>query len=214
MRNNVITDIIKKSLEKKMLTYKKGDYLFHENEEAEGIYLLVSGKVKIIKNCKGDSNMILHIASGADVLGIHAVVNKHNHTYSATAITKTTVYLIPRIEFLNIVKQDIKFKLIVMRLLCSSIDMLENKMSSRIEKSAGERLAETLVTLSRTYGTDKNNYINFELSLQDLADMICTSREYANKIIYELSKKDLIASVSGKIQILNSKGLEQIAMKK
>lgn len=206
-----LAELIKESTEKKIYTVRKNEYLFHENEAAKGIYLIVSGRVKIVKNENQPAQTILYLVKPGDILGIHAVVNGHNTTNSAVALVNTHVCFIPGREFQKLIKRNNQYKFIVMQLLCTRIDIVENQIWSMNEKSASERFAELMVLLADTYGINDKNVLKIELGLDELADLTGTSKGYLGKIISEFCQKELLNIKGTTITVLELDSLKDIA---
>ena len=211
MKKSPLYEIITESAEKKILVFKKDDYLFHENEASNGVYFVITGKVKIIKNENQPVQTILYLVKPGDVLGIHAVINEHSYTSSAVALVNTSVCFVPAKEFQNLINYNNKHKLSVMQLLCSNIDIIESKITSRTERTAGERFAELLVLLADTYGLTKENELKIELNLDDLASLTGASKGYLSKIITEFCLKEWISIKGNAIKILALDCLEKEA---
>ncbi len=136
-----IIDIIARSANKKLLTIPEDTSLFSENKPSVGVYFLLKGKVKIVKSRGEQPPLILHLAKNGELLGVDAAINKHPHSNSAVTISESSIYVIPSEEFLDIINSDIEYKLHIMKLLCSSIDVIEEHISSISERSASERFA-------------------------------------------------------------------------
>lgn len=213
MDNSLLTEIIYKSTRRRFLTFVRNDPLFREGEEASGVYIIISGGVKITKHNKPDTSIILRIANEGEALGIHTVINEQEHTTSAIALVKTKTHFIPADEFLLIIKDNMRYRLNVMKMLCSNINVIEANINIRSQKTAGERLADILISLVRTYGTDEDGYINLELPRGDFAELVGTSREYIARLVHEFSKSGLISTPSarGRIKVLNLERLETLA---
>ncbi len=211
MKKSPLKEILIESVQKKILTYKKDDYLFHENGNSDGIYLMISGKAKIIKNDNQPAQTILYLVKPGDVLGIHAVINEQNFTSSAIALGKASVCFIPAKEFRALINYNNKYKIDVMQLLCSNIDLIESKISSRQDKNTSERFAEVLVLLSNTYGLTETNELKMDMTLDDLANLAGTSRGYLTKIIADFCQKEWISVKGNVIRILNPDFLEREA---
>jgi len=206
-----LKEIIIESAGKKILTFHKDEYLFHENEDSNGVYFVISGKVKIIKNENQSAQIILYLAKPGDILGIHAVINELKYTSSAVALVNTCVCFVPAKEFQNLINYNNKHKLSIMQLLCSNIDIIESKIISRTEKTTGERFAELIVLLADTYGLTKENELKIELSFEDLADLAGTSKRYLSKIIAEFCQKEWVSFKGNVIKILELNSLEEEA---
>jgi CRP-like cAMP-binding protein len=211
LKKSPLYKIISESAEKKILTFHKDDYLFHENEDSDGVYFVITGKVKIIKNEKQPAQTILYLVKPGDVLGIHAVINEHKYTNTAVALVNTSVCFVPAEEFRFLINYNNMHKLSVMQLLCSNIDIIESKITSRTEKTAGERFAELLILLADTYGLTKDNELKIELSFEDLANLTGTSKGYLNKIIGEFCQKEWVSFKGNVIKVIELNSLEKEA---
>ena len=205
-----LNEVLSASKKRKILIFEKNEYLFNENEICDGLYFVISGKVKIVKTDMNSGQCILFIAKPGDFLGLHAIINEHMYTTSAITIAKSTICFIPSGEFLEIVQTNNTAKLVVMQLLCKRIDQLENKVAMRNEKPTDSRLADSLITLLSAYGTDANNFIRIELKPDDLASMVGTSRAYLNKIINDFTKQKIICFEHNKIKILDLQRLKDL----
>src|SRR5437764_15360009 len=60
-------------------TYPKGATLFTEGEEANGVYMLCKGRVKLSAYSSDGKALILRIASAGDILGLSAAIGDTPH---------------------------------------------------------------------------------------------------------------------------------------
>lgn len=204
-------EIVRESVFKEILTFKKNEFLFHENDPTKGIYLILSGKAKIITDESKQNHTILYLVKPGDILGIHAIINGHNYTNSAVALVSTEVCFIPGREFYDLINNNNDYKMIIMQLLCSRIDLIENQITSRSEKTASERFAELLILLDDTYGADDKQRLRIKLKLDELASLSGTSRGYLSRIIGEFCQKKIIGFQGHNITIFNRNELESLA---
>lgn len=211
MKKSPLNKILTESKEKKILTFKKDEYLFREKEESDGVYFVITGKVKIIKHENQPMQTIINLVCPGDVLGIHAVINEHSFTSSAIALVNTSVCFVPAGEFRTLVNLNNDYKMHIMQLLCSNIDLIESKIASRNEKNASERFAELLVLLINTYGISENNELKIDLGIEDLANLTGTSKGYLGKIISEFCEKGLIRFKGSVLEIVDQEFLAKEA---
>src|ERR1700761_100929 len=85
--------------------YPAGSTLFLENEQAKGIFLLCSGKVKLSVNSKGGKTLILEFAGPGEVLGLSASMSGTAHEVSAEAVHPSKVAFISRQDFTRFVSK-------------------------------------------------------------------------------------------------------------
>lgn len=207
IKESPLNEIINESSRKELLSFRKNEYLFHEGDPSGGVYFVLSGKVKIVKNENQPTHLILYLVKPGDVLGIHAVINEHCHTNSAVALTSTSVCFIPANEFRQIVNKDNQYKISVMQLLCTNIDLLENKFSGYGDRTTSQRFAGILLLLADTYGMTGKQALKIELAADDLANMAGTTRVYLGKIISDFCNKKWISTKGNAITILDKNSL-------
>jgi len=209
-KNTGLEEIIKNYKDLIPLVFHKNEILFQEGESAKGIYCIESGNVKLSKKEAKNSERILHLASKGEILGLHAVVNRHEYSNSAVALTKTHSCFITADDFLKLIESNNTYKLLVMKSLCSRIDTMENHLNRISEKPSDERFADTLLMLANKYGLNRSKELNIHLSLDELSSFTCTSKSYMKKIISDFSQRGLISFSGGIINIHDLPQLENI----
>jgi CRP/FNR family transcriptional regulator, cyclic AMP receptor protein len=83
--------------------YEPGDCLFVQNSEAQGIFLLRSGRVKLVATSSSGKRMLLHIAVPGEVLGL-GTLSGEPYELTAECMGSCTVDFIPRSQFLAFLK--------------------------------------------------------------------------------------------------------------
>ena len=83
--------------------------------------------------------------------------------------------------------------------------MAENRLINLAQKPVRERLAEAILILKETYGTEKgdNSPLNVNLSREDLANIVGTATETVIRLLSDFKSEKLIATKGRKIEILN-----------
>lgn len=203
MSNNItgLEEIIQNYGDLKHYTFSKNEYIFKENDAAEGLYCIKSGSVKIFKLEPNNEERILHLATKGEILGLHSVVNNHPYTNSAVALDETKACFISAKNFNELINSNNTYKLLVMKSLCSRIDTMENHIIRICEKMSDERFAETLLLLIKKYGLNKEGDLRVKLNVDELASYTCTSKSYMKKIITEFSTRGIIKYSGGIIKV-------------
>jgi len=107
----LLEDLDNSDLEKmakiiKKLSFRKGEYLFKEKEDAKGLYLINSGKVEISKVTPDDWKQRLAVLSSGHFLGELSIIEHRRHEATAIALENTEVFLIGRKDFEKMEKED------------------------------------------------------------------------------------------------------------
>jgi CRP-like cAMP-binding protein len=90
-----------------------------------------------------------------------------------------------------------------MKILCSKIDYIEGRMTSIACKKSKSRLVEQLLHLGLKHNKTNKNAVEFEYDVEELANIIGTTKNYLYKLFGQLSRKGLISVRFHKIKILD-----------
>jgi CRP-like cAMP-binding protein len=132
----LLEDLGKKDLEKiakviKKLSFKKGVYLFRENEETKGLYLIRSGKVEISKTTHDGWKQTLAVLSSNHYLGELSIIEHRRHEATAVALMNTEIFLITKKDFEKMEKNDVKLTSKLMKKLVLILSMNLRRMNEK-----------------------------------------------------------------------------------
>lgn len=82
-----------------VLRYEPGQPLFREGEQPVGVYLLNSGRVKLLFTGRNGTAKPLREALPRQILGVSSVVTRHPHECTAVAAETCEVAFIEREDF-------------------------------------------------------------------------------------------------------------------
>ena len=86
-------------------SYPHGDYLFHEGDFADGVCLVLDGRVEIVKQA-GEGEQILGIFEPGEFLGEVAVLDGQGRSTSARANGDVSIAKIPREQLLEVLSTE------------------------------------------------------------------------------------------------------------
>ena len=204
-------DIEKLNLNKNCNFYKKGQVIFFEGNYPGGLFCIREGKVKVFKIGSTGKEQIIRFAKNGDALGYRALLVGETYSASASALEDSHICFISRDIVFELFKTNHNFSFNLLKLLSRDLEDVENKMVKLAQKPVRDRLAEALLILKETYGTDKQGYINISLSREDFANIVGTATETVIRLLAELKKENLISTKGKKIKIDNLNGLVQIS---
>lgn len=208
--NAGLLEIIRNDKDISPQTYRKGDIIFNEDENAKGIYSIESGSIKLFKKGHAGEERIIYLATTGEILGLHSVVNDHPYASTAVVLSETKASFISAERFMQLINSNNTYKLLVMKSLCSRIDSMEEHIVGVSEKMSEERFADTLLMLIDKYGINSSKALNVNLTLDELASFTCTSRSYMKKIVSDFSSKGIVSISANTIKILNLSKIKNI----
>lgn len=193
--------------------FRKGDYIFYEGDREPGIYFVVDGIVKLIKETSEGKTVILQLVTKDESFGWLVMKGtKPTSTYSAQALVDTTVLYISNNDFLKLL---LLYPALAVRITCEAtkriLEAYDRLKSLAVEKVEG-RIANLLLELADKIGDpDKDKItINAPITRQDIAEMAGTTVETAIRIISKWKKDGILDTERGKIEIYDIDFLEDI----
>lgn len=193
-------------------SYRKGTVIFMEGEPGEGFHFVKSGKVKIIKMTDDGREHIIHILGPGDLFAEVLLFN--NRPYPATAIAgeDARVGIIKNTDLERLVLTNNAIALQLIKALSQRLLYAQQKIKNLALNDVTARTAETLLRLGREHGrqTTKGIEINLDLSRQDLASLVGTTRETVTRTLSVLKKDGLIEFDGHQLIITNPQKLARL----
>lgn len=188
---------------------KRNQPIFSEGEQATGLYIVVSGSVKIYKLSFDGKEQILHILGAGEPFAEVAVFA--GSTYPANAITmeKSRVFFIPRQSFMELIKSYPSLAMSMLATLSLRLRQFAGMIESLSLKEVPGRLATHLLLLSdQNKGEAK---VELAISKTQLAAYLGTIPETLSRILAKLTKGGFIESQGSTITLVDREGLEELA---
>lgn len=104
------------SRERNVVSLRAGEALFRKGDAAQGIYVVLSGELRI-----GDGNIVYEQVSAGGIVGEMALIDHAPRSAAVTAVTQCSVAEIDEKRFLFLVQQTPSFALSVMRVMSSRL---------------------------------------------------------------------------------------------
>ncbi|NLN39397.1 MAG: Crp/Fnr family transcriptional regulator [Smithella sp.] len=189
--------------------YSKGQIFFSEGDNADGFYIILSGRVKIFKLSPDGKEQIFHILEAPEPFGEAAVFSGENFPASATALVETPVLFFPAGKFTGLIRQDPILALSMLGLLSLRLRKLTTLVENLSLKEVPARLAAYLLYQSRD--NEHKPVIELDVSKNQMAGLLGTIPETLSRILKRMAEENLIKTDARTITILNRKHLTDLA---
>ncbi len=190
---------------------KKGDVIFEEGENVNGIYCIKDGICKLTKLSANGKDHIVKLVSKGELLGQRSMISDEPVNLSAVALEDMQVCFIPKSEVMGYFDKNNQFSMNVMKTICGDLKEADDHMVNLTQKTVKERLAETLLYLNDTFGKNKDNSLKIQLSRDELASIIGTATESCIRLLSDFKKLGLIELTGKKIVLKDINALKKLA---
>ncbi|WP_295655733.1 response regulator [uncultured Mucilaginibacter sp.] len=206
-KNNGLAELKKIIQERKTRQFKKNQVIYYEGDKGNGLYLLLSGKIKTIKLAEDGRELMTGIYTDDDYLGITAVLSNEPFSDTATALEDSTLCLIPKdqIEPLLNLYPDVAKEFI--KLLANDIREKEEQLLQLAYHSVRKRMAEAMLRLGKQ---GAKNGETFKMTREDLAAMAGMATETVSRTLSDFKDEGLIDKKGSTITILDLQRLTRM----
>lgn len=192
-----------------MRRYRKNMYIFMEGEAGEAFYFVKKGAIKLFQVLEDGREKILHFVGPGEVFA--EVVLFEGGSYPATAQTleDTEVGIIRNTDMERLLCQHGQMAVKIIKVMSRRLRQAQQHIRDLALKGAYGRLASTLLQLARDYGTPRADGITIDLNLsqQELASLIGTSRETVARILSDFKRLGAVEVERQRITILEPRKL-------
>ena len=196
---------------KSSFTIKKGEPIFEEGENVNGIFCVKDGVCKLSKLSPNGKDQIVKLVSKGELLGQRSMISDEPVNLSAIALEDMEVCFIPKSEIMGLFTQNNNFSMNVMKAICGDLKEADDHMVNMAQKTVKERLAETLLYLKDTFGTNDDQSLKTQLSREELASIIGTATESCIRLLSDFNKNGLIEIKGKKIYLKDISKLKREA---
>ncbi|MCD8508496.1 MAG: Crp/Fnr family transcriptional regulator [Bacillus sp. (in: Bacteria)] len=184
---------------------KKGSVLFHEGDEAEHIYLIEMGKVRLSKTSAEGKVFFFQMKKRHDVIGELSLYNSINYHFNAEIIQDSTLIRYNRKDVEELIKINCELAVCFMKSLAFENHTILSQFRDLIFCGKEGAVYSILIRLSNEYGKRITTgiLINRKITNQELANYIGATRESINRILKRLIKNNIISVNTKYITIHN-----------
>jgi CRP/FNR family transcriptional regulator len=196
--------------------YPRGAVLFVEGQRPRGVYILCEGRAKVSISSKEGKTFVLRIAQSGDLLGLNSALTGRPYDATIAALENCRIDFVSRADFTKFLDRSNAARVEVSQALGNELsEVIERARSLLLSQSAGEKLARLLLKWCDELGkvTPQGIRLNHGLTQEEIAQMICASRETVSRLLAELKRKQILRLDSTDIYVRNRTALELIAQR-
>jgi len=187
-------------------SYYADQYIFHQGDEANQLYIILSGKVSIETYTEdGKVTQFIHLGTG-EVFGEFAVLDAGLRSAGARILHKTELASLTKSAFHDILDDNPLILKSLLSFLIARLRNSNNQIESLVTLSLLQRTAQLLLSMSKTDGHV------LLITQKQLSERLFASREKVNAKLKELETKGVIKCGHRNIEIVSVDQLENLSV--
>ncbi len=175
-------------------SYAKNSIIAFEDDPEDALYVVVSGKVKVVLTGEDGREVILSIRREGDFFGEMSLIADVPRLAHVIAMEDSNLLMLRREHFHRCIADIPQMAIGLLRAMCERMRQADHKIGGLVLLDVPGRVSRVLLEVA-----DQNDgvHITKEITHNTIAQMIGSTRETVSRAIRDLAVKQLI-TVSGR----------------
>lgn len=194
-----------------MTHFRKHEHIFMAGDEADALYIVQDGTVKVAYVDQNGEEKILNLFQKGDVFG-HLFLGKYRTRIgNAQALSDVVLCRLTEIDFIGLIQRFPQIALNFIRHQADEHRESVARMHALMSTDARHRLLGILLLLARRYCCDEREWFTLPESLtqEDIANMTGLNRSTVSLLINDLRRQNVLGG-TGRGLSVNRKAVENL----
>jgi len=165
--------------------FKKSETILYEEDTSEFMYIILFGKVKVVRVTEDGKEIILAVHQAGEFFGEMSLIDGKTTPASVIATEDSLVAIIAKNDFYSILSTHNKVMISLLKIFCTRLRKCWDTIQLLNFNNASQRTKMLFLMLSDEYGEKSSEGItlNIKLTHQDIAEMTGMTRESVTRIL-------------------------------
>ncbi len=171
-------------------SYPRNVYVMHAGDETDSIYVVLSGKAKVLINDEQGHEVILGYLNAQDFFGEMGILDDQPRSASVCTLESCEMLRLSKDGFMSCLKENTEVAMLVIRNLVRRLRAADRKIESLALVDVSGRVARILLDLAEEI--DGRLVVQRTPAKQDIARQIGASREMVSRVVKDLEQRGLL----------------------
>lgn len=192
--------------------FHKNEIILQEENTCHFMYVVFSGKVKVVHQSERGKEYILAFHKQGDYFGEMALLDGKTAPASVIAMEDTEIGLLERADFTQALLSNETVVQHIIMMLCSRLRDSWLRLKVMNLSDAEQRVRAVIRHLGATYGVSdqRGTIVTMKLTHKDIAEYASVARETVSRLLKRFISNDEIEVLSGKYLLLKPGFSEKI----
>jgi CRP/FNR family transcriptional regulator, dissimilatory nitrate respiration regulator len=189
----------------------KGEILFHEGGRAEAMYIVLAGRIKLVRYSPRGKELLLHLARPGDSFAEAALFGPGTYPATAEAVEDSRLWGLPRERLLEEFRRSPELGLSMVASLSMWTRRLASKLELLTQRRVEERLAIYLLGRAGGRPLEAGAVLRLPEAKQLIAAQCGTAPEVLSRTLRRLEDDGVLSSAGEIITIHDPTALQALA---
>lgn len=188
--------------------FTKGETVFEEGAPAPGLWVVLDGRVKLVRVSPRGREQVLHAESSGATLGEVPLFDGGGYVATAVAAEPSRLLFVPRVALLDLCRRRPEVALGVIRVLARRVRAFAALIEDLALRDVTARLAHFLLAEARRSGSGE---VQLPGTRDEVAARLGTVRELVSRSLSRLRSRGLIELGRRRVRLRDPRALAAIA---
>lgn len=191
----------------------QGEAVFRQGEVARSFFVLLHGRLKVIKVARDGSQFVVRFVNPGDLYGIAKALRRPDYPATALALVDSVTLIWPNAIWDDLVEAHPAFAGNVMHAMGQRLEEAHSRLKELSTEEVAARVAHTLLRLAEQSGREAREGVvfDFPLTQQDIAAAAGTTLHSVSRVLGTWEKAGLVTTGRRKIVVHDVRGLASVA---
>ncbi|HEV8519070.1 MAG TPA: cyclic nucleotide-binding domain-containing protein [Burkholderiales bacterium] len=182
-------------------SYPRNSFILRAGEETEGLYIILSGRVKVLIPDEQGREVILAVMGPSEFFGEMGLLDDQPRSASVETLEPCEMLRFSKSGFMACLKDNFELAMIILRNLVKRLREADRKIESLALIDVYGRVARLL--LDQAEEIDGMWIVRSAPPKQEIARMIGASREMVSRVVKDLQTRGYIRAEKRKVFLLD-----------
>lgn len=192
-------------------SYPRNAFILRAGEETDALYVVLSGRVKVLIPDEEGHEVILSIMGPQDFFGEMGLLDDQPRSASVETLEPCEMLRLSKAGFINCLKDNFELAMVIIRNLVRRLRDADRKIESLALVDVYGRVARLLLDMAET--VDGKLMVPHAPPKQEIARMIGASREMVSRVVKDLQMRGLIRAEKRRVFILDKPSMSARALR-
>ncbi|MDO5733143.1 MAG: Crp/Fnr family transcriptional regulator [Eubacteriales bacterium] len=175
-------------------TYKRNDYVFRSGDQADRLYIVIRGRMKIFRALPDGREQVLYLYNEDDFVGGFNLMKKTKYIYNAQVLCESEIATLDKDSFDAIVLKNPAMLLKILEKSYERVRWAEGLLDRLVSNSTDARVASLILDLVRDYGIVSGKFLKLVLPMnrEDLGSFCGMTRETFTRKLIDFQKQEIV----------------------
>jgi CRP-like cAMP-binding protein len=187
--------------------------LFHKGDAAAQVYVIASGRLKVVSTSGEGSEVVLNLLDANEVVGELPLLIGGLRTATVVALEPSELVVLERREFLRFLREHPEAAAELLTVVAERVVRLSECIEDIAFLGVAGRIAKKLLVLAENFGEEEPDgvHVTLRFSQGELAQYVGTTRETVNKQVRVWTEQGVVSMEAGAITIHRRGELQRLA---